>query len=303
MTRCPFTSGAVVLFLLTGTAAAQPPATAATASPDRHKIRLSEPLRVTLRVMGAAPLRVELADPVLAPESHAEWNIQPVGAAQVTVRDGAAAEWVQTFRLDLYVPGSSKTILFAPIRVNGRDIPGPACEVVVEPPSMEARPESAIPVTGVEPVPPAPVPVGGKSRVWWVAGALLAVLAAAAVALRTKRRKKPVPPREWAVDSFAQLERSPVTGIARADSVSAIVRGFIERRFGIPATRLTTQELLAAAMEAGWPVEESDPLRRLLDDCDRAKFAGDIPDDDGCRDLLARGRDWVNLVRPGAGPG
>ena len=82
-----------------------------------------------------------------------------------------------------------------------------------------------------------------------------------------------------------------------------VVRGFIERQFGIPAPKLTTMELLVAAEQAGWAVEVSESLGRLLEICDRAKFAGDVPDDDGSRDLLAGGRDWVNRVSSNTGPG
>ena len=88
------------------------------------------------------------------------------------------------------------------------------------------------------------------------------------------------------------------------ERVAAIVREFIDRRFGIPAPRLTTPELLAATEKASRPVEETDALRGILDFCDRAKFAGDIPDDDGCRSLLARSRDWVdNVCAADARPG
>jgi hypothetical protein len=58
-----------------------------------------------------------------------------------------------------------------------------------------------------------------------------------------------------------------------------------------------------ATEQAAWSVEQADSLRRLLEECDRAKFAGEIPDDDGCRSLLVRGREWVDLVSTDARPG
>ena len=112
-----------------------------------------------------------------------------------------------------------------------------------------------------------------------------------------------MPPAEWAAAAFDRLERDGAAGAALVEGVAAVVRGFVERRFGIPAPKLTTQELLAAAVAGGWPVEQTEPLRALLDECDRAKFAGDVPDDDGCRGLLARGRDWVHGVDPDPRPG
>ena len=99
-----------------------------------------------------------------------------------------------------------------------------------------------------------------------------------------------------------QTEHDTVSNDAMIDGIAATIRGFIERQFGIPASKLTTEELLVAAERAAWPVEHSDSIQRLLGECDRAKFAGNVPDNDGCRSLLARGRDWVDLVCPYAGP-
>ncbi|MCX7901236.1 MAG: hypothetical protein N2483_02890, partial [Burkholderiaceae bacterium] len=33
--------------------------------------------------------------------------------------------------------------------------------------------------------------------------------------------------------------------------------------------------------QQGWPVEQADALRVMLDECDRVKFAGNLPDDGG----------------------
>src|SRR5262249_53342534 len=135
-----------------------------------------------------------------------------------------------------------------------------------------------------------------------VAVALLVVLVA--VFWHLRRRPPPVPPREWALGAFDRLERDGVSGAAFVERVAAILREVIDRRFGIPAPGRTTPELLVAAERADGPGEEADALRGILDRCDRAKFAGDVPDDDGCRDLLARCRQWVDDVSPASpGPG
>ena len=122
------------------------------------------------------------------------------------------------------------------------------------------------------------------------------------IAWRFRRPSRPLPPREWAELAFAKLEREDVGGAELVTAVAAIVRGFIERKFGIPAPKLTTEELLTATEQAAWPLEQADSLRQLLEECDRAKFAGDIPDADGCRRLLERGREWVDIVCPGSQP-
>ena len=293
----------LLLLLFPALAFAQPPAVSATATTERPspKIRLSDSIRVTLAIEGPAPLRVELPEPLLAPESDRDWGIQPAGPAKVTPAGENRERWVQVYQLDPFVPGESQTVLFAPLKVNGREIPGPGCEVTVLPLTTEASGEVSRPVTPIEEVPPPPEP-SSSTVWWWVANALL-VIVVVVVAWRMRRRPKPVPPREWAVAAFDRLERNAASRAALVEGVATVVRGFIDRRFGIPAPKLTTAELLAAVEQAAWPVEQTDPLRRLLDDCDRAKFAGDVPDDDGCRSLLARGREWVNQVSPDPRPG
>jgi hypothetical protein len=294
-------------------ALAQLPAITATATHHQKRpLELSDTLRVVLTIEGPTPLRVEFAnkrltsgreiEQYLADESNRDWKIAPVGTATKSPLGNDRERWVQEFLLEPYVAHSTMTILFAPITVNGRVIPGPGCDVTVNPPAIEAKPSAAMTITGIEELPPTPPPAGSSTR--WIWAAVVIVLAlAAAIVWRTQRRPKPLPPREWAVAALDRLERTGISGSALAEGVADTLRGLIDRRFGIPATRLTTEELLVAAEQAAWSVKQTDPLRRLLEECDRAKFAGDIPNDEGCRGLLARAREWVDLVSPDARPG
>jgi hypothetical protein len=294
---------AIVALLLGSSAiAAQPTNIIAAATAKKKTIDLSESLGVTLSIEGPAPLRVELPKQLLVSESDRDWKIQSAGSASVSSLGGGRERWVQNFRLDPYVFGTAQTILFAPIKVNGREIPGPGCEVTVHEPKIEARPGASMSVTKIEELPAPPEPPPPQLYWLWVAMAIT-MLAALAFAVRARRRPKPVPPREWALASFDNLEHESRSREALVEGIAVVLRGFIERRFGIPAAKLTTEELLVAAERAAWPVEHADPIRSLLGECDRAKFAGDIPDDDGCRDLLARGREWVDQVCPDTGPG
>ena len=173
--------------------------------------------------------------------------------------------------------------------------------MTVHEPKIEARPGASMGVTRIEEL-PAPPDRPPPQLYWlWIAIAF-AMIAALTLALRARRRPKLVPPREWATAAFDKLEHDTASIETLVNGIAATLRGFIERQFGIPATKLTTEELLVAAERAAWPVEHTDPIQRLLSECDRAKFAGDVPDDDGCRSLLARSRDWVDLVCPNAGP-
>jgi hypothetical protein len=289
------------LLLLTSTASsAQAPDTSVTATADKKTIELSQPLTVTLAVVGPAPLRVELPKQLLVPETERDWKIQPIGAATVTQLMGNRERWVQRFRLDPFDFGKSMAVVFAPLQVNDREVAGAEIVVTVEDPKLGLKPEESMAVTGIEHLPP-PVPSDTSARWWWLF-LIVPLIAAMLVFRRFRRPPRPLPPREWADAAFAKLERDAAGGPALVTAVAAIVRGFVERHFGIPAPRLTTEELLTAAEQASWPVEQTNPLRRLLEECDRAKFAGDVPDEDDCQRLLARGREWVELVSPDTQP-
>src|SRR5256885_488445 len=74
--------------------------------------------------------------------------------------------------------------------------------------------------------------------------------AAAAALVRGKGKPPPPTPAEWAGRELAKLERELAAGsvapATAADRLAEVVRVFVERRYGAPATRLTTAELAAA---------------------------------------------------------
>ena len=288
-----------LLLLLPAGSPAQAPDISVTATADKKTIELSQPLTVTLAIEGPAPLRVELPKQLLVAETERDWKIQPIGAATVTRLMGNRERWVQHFRFDPFDFGKSMAVVFAPLQVNGREVAGAGIVVAVEDPKLGLEPEDSMAVTGIEHLPP-PIPTDSSVRWWWLF-LIVPLITAVLLFWRLRRPASPLPPRDWADAAFAKLERDAAGGSALVTAVAAIVRGFIERHFGIPAPKLTTEELLAAAEQAGWPVEQTDPLRRLLEECDRAKFAGDVPEEDDCQRLLARGREWVDLICPHTG--
>src|SRR5206468_3338228 len=82
----------------------------ATATADRTAVRLSESIRVTFAVEGAAPLRVEMpADKdLLTGEAAGVWRIRPDGPATTEPLAGGRERWSQPYRLDPYQPGDQK---------------------------------------------------------------------------------------------------------------------------------------------------------------------------------------------------
>jgi hypothetical protein len=293
--------GFLLLFLPTAAAAQDVTVAVQTDRPGQEKkLGLSESIRATVTVEGPAPLRVELPKPLLAPEADRDWKIQPVGPAAIAPADGKRERWSQTFRLDPYVPGETY-VLFAPLKVNGREVAGPGFAVTVVKTVAETKAEAARPVTGIEELLPVGDP-GGESLPPWVWAlvsvgvAFVAILAA--VVWRRRLRAPPVPPRDRALSALDRLERADVPRAALVERAAAILREFIDRRFGVPAPRLTTPELLAAGEKAEWPADATAALGDILGRCDRAKFAGDVPGDADCRELLAQCRAWVRRAAP-----
>ena len=270
------------------------------ATAKKGSIELSESVRITLSVEGPAPLRVELPKQLLALKATETGRFSPSLRVRShhSGRIASADPGVSARPVRLR---NSLVVLFAPSKSTAARYRVQA-EVTVNEPKVDLKPSASMSVTKIEELPPPPEVPQGSLRSLWVVGAIL-VLAVLIVFWSIRRKSKAVPPRQWALGLFAKLERMNASGMEMADGVSSGLRGFIERQFGLPATRLTTEELLAAAEQASWPVEHTDPLRRLLDECDRAKFAGDMPDNDGCRRLLVHAQDWVDLICPDTRPG
>lgn len=295
----------VALVVLCGSAPlrAQPGAVA-TAVPDRNRILLSEPVRVALTIEGPAPMRnaVELPDPLLTADADGSWRIRPDGAVEIAALPNGRERWRRVYRLDPYAPGKPLRATFAPITVHGRPLKGPlTVEVTVERTGGDAPLPEALPVTSVEDLPPALRSPREPFPALAITGAVVAGAVLLAAAWRRRRRTKPVPPGAWARGALAELERAGAGGAEVAGRVADILRRFVERRFGIPAPRLTTSELDGVVGAQGWPADDVRALRALLDACDLAKFAGTAPDAEAAGRLIRAAEGWLDRRDPPAG--
>ena len=285
--------GWLAVLLCAGTASAQPPAIRADAVPDRKSATLSQPVRVTLTLEGPAPLLVKLPEQLLTADADSGWRIRTVGPVTKPQAGPGREAWQQVYRLDPYAEGAL-VVSFNPVTVNGQPVTWPPVAVTVT--KTVGEDAKARPVTPPEDVKPRPIDPPRSLMPMWVAVAFgqWCLVVAILVWLR-KRKAKLVPPGEWALAALAKLEASETTGAEAVEQIAAILRRFIERRFAIPATKLTTAELSATAREQEWPAERADPLGVILEACDRAKFAGDVPEDGG-RQLVRLAVDWVNAA-------
>ena len=251
------------------------------AKPDRTEVRLSESVRVTLTVDGAAPLRVELPAELLDEPSAAVWRLRPAGPATVQDLPDGKQRWSQPYRADPYQPGEKLRLGFAPARAfvgadpQPQPVEWPEVTITV---TTEVRGDLAEvrPPTGIEELPPPPPrPVPTWEWAAWGVGLAAAVTAVGVLVRRFLRRKPaPLPPREWAERELDRLAAEHPDGPAFAERLSAVLRRFVELRSPLPGTKLTTAELVARlGPEAGWPVEVLADVTNVLDRCDVSKFA------------------------------
>ncbi|MFO0805764.1 MAG: DUF4381 family protein [Gemmataceae bacterium] len=288
----------------------QPEGVAATVSVQPEKIDLGETATLTLALEGAVPLRVEMpaeAEKLLSPKSALMWQIKPLGPARIIALEGGRERWEQSFRMSPFFHGDRVLLAFNSLPVNGQPLTFEAQGIRVRKTIDVANAEKAVPVTGIETlpaIPPAPPDASG-----WPFVAGLAVVFAAAIAFVLLRRKKAaapaIPPNEWAERELNRLERDHamerVDDRLATDRLAAILREFVERRFSVAAPRLTTAELHGAALAAEWPADRANPLRDLLEVCDRAKFAGESPNNAGVLVLIGAARAWIDSGRPREG--
>jgi len=144
----------------------------------------------------------------------------------------------------------------------------------------------------------------------WIAGG--GVLAAALAALlllwlRRRRRDEPAAPPRPAhevalerLDALARLDRTDPETVHRLHfELSEVVRIYVEARFGLNATDLTTEEIVVALPRLpGLGGDTACRLRRFLVDTDRVKFADHRPAETEIEAAFERARAFVEATRP-----
>ncbi|HUS31518.1 MAG TPA: hypothetical protein VMZ53_23595 [Kofleriaceae bacterium] len=151
--------------------------------------------------------------------------------------------------------------------------------------------------------------VGGTPWLWIGLGASILAVAFAGSLLtwryfrvrRSLEEKKSA--YEEAITKLQSLEARGAPAAEQADAwfveLSAVVRDYVEGRYGLRAPELTTEEFLYIA--ARWPAMSAldrTQLSSFLERCDRVKFAGYRPESQESMELLALARKFVEDTRP-----
>jgi hypothetical protein len=151
--------------------------------------------------------------------------------------------------------------------------------------------------------------VGGTPWLWiGLAASVVAVLLSGSLLMwRYFRVRRSIAEKksayEDAIGKLRSLETRGAPTTDQADAwfveLSAVVREYVEGRYGLRAPELTSEEFLYIA--ARWPAMSAldrTQLTSFLERCDRVKFAGYRPDSEESLEALAAARKFVEDTRP-----
>ena len=243
-----------------GTGEASKPPAELRAAVDRATATTGDLITYEVEVERDPDVNVELADPGV---DIAGFRIVDLGQDQPqTLDSGRVLErrWFQ-LRADLvgsYVlPALSAT--YSGPAGDGGDLETPEIPVEVE----SVLPADGTEVTDIRDIKPLLRVGSGRPWLWWL-GLAAAVLALAIAAWWWRRRRGSggdvpevprIPPYDLAIQELERLRRTDFSNLRELRryyfAVSAVVRAYVEGRFGLNATDLTTEEILSR-MEPGW---------------------------------------------------
>ncbi len=252
-------------------------------------IRLSDTLRVTLSIEGGKGLQVEAPSVAESPQ----WKVVRQSKGELRKLNDDRWQWQAEIELEPAEPGK---LPLPEIVVKYRNDPDKGWTIkrwedttidVAGPEGMDVRGELPI-----ESLPPSP------SSDWFplvqiLAGLLLFALLGGV--LWWGRRPRPtviLSPDVRALRDLEQLRSAPTETIHA--SVSAIVRRFVEERYGVQAPRQTSEEILQSARASEvFPRDRLEPLTALLAECDRVKFTGATPTRESGEQAVTRGCQFI----------
>ncbi|MCA9289721.1 MAG: hypothetical protein KDA25_01245, partial [Phycisphaerales bacterium] len=284
---------------------------------DHDAVDVGTPIRLTIEV--TAEPGVDVTMPILEPTTG-PFETAPI-ATPPDIPDGEQRRWTHVYGLDTFdsgdlaVPGV--TILF----VDRRDATADAISGTIEtdPLTVHVRSvtgpdDGARDIRGMHAV---TLPEDERRRstrtLLIIGAAVVAVAAVIAIIIALRRRAAPgarpvpvVPPHVWARRELDALRAARLVEQGRFepyyDRLSAIVRGYIERRFGIMAPERTTQEFLIEARRSdALSVGQQVMLGTFLRAADLVKFALVEPTPADADEAIGAAAQFVDETTPTAG--
>ncbi len=301
---------------LARTATEGPVSLTLTVKPAEPKI--NEHAEVVVEVIAEKGVTVDVAeyerDDSLA-EHQFEYRLTLVDRKAAVPTNDGKLKWTHRFSVEFFLPGSyvlpPAVVSFVDSReASDSATPVKAHELKTEHLSVVAKDTSTKPLTPEEmktitALPPVELSEP-RSRWWWAGVPLLAALAAFVSALVLRSRRPPVvvpiPAHEWARRQIQALIGDDLVRKGRVQEfyyrISDIVRGYVERRFGVSAPDMTTEEFLAAAASDGrFGERNTTELNAFLNACDLVKYARQIPGAGEADSVLQAARGFVERTR------
>lgn len=281
-----------------------------TVTASAREIEVGQLLTVDYQVIAGAGVQVTWPEfgEKLGPFEVRESESTP----PIPLEGGAKKEWKTTLELMTFEEGSlevppievtcatgddaaEKTIASNPLTIVSHSVVG-----------EEADPGAYRDIKGVADMPTSP-----RWMLWaMIAGGALLLLGGAGViiffAIRAGSQpvtEPPLSPHEWALLELTSLERSRLIEERAFEPfyvrLSAVVRGYVERRFGLMAPERTTDEFLREAQGSRLLRDDHrELLATFLRAADMVKFARYEPMEVDCKDALASARQFVVQTVP-----
>lgn len=271
-----------------------------TTSIDRTSARIAEP--VTLTITATAPQGITLNFPQV-PKALGECDVVGVkDTFDIPVPDGR--QWTRTYQLESLVSGDIQIPAVEISLTDRRDGAAKHDSIQSQPIPLRiasvlegrADPLKFRDIKSVVDVPATPQ----QSSVWvaWmVGGAGTVALAGLAFVVWTLRRREPSADR-WALAELQHLEDSPLRTSRDFDELyfrlTLIVRGYVERRFGIAAPKWTTVEFMdRLRADNRFDTQQQTALENFLTSADLIKFACAEPSGEEVIAAFAKARDFI----------
>jgi hypothetical protein len=271
-------------------------------------VAVAEPLELRVTVRGPEESRLEFP-----PQSDRLGELEIIdqtGQENLPTRAGRrVSRW--SWRLEGLLPGQYRLPAIAPrVSVAGEPLDLPELRshpFTVEVTSTLSEPLDPAQFRDIQPAVELPGEEATEGGRWRrlkglaLAGGAVALGVAAASGFWLHRRRRALTPRQWAERELDQLareaERGDLTARRRVERLDRTLRAFLAMQLGQPAAAMSAAELVEVLRaDARVDGEVRGQLEKLLDDWERVKFAGEVPEPGDIAPQLAETRKLIQRV-------
>jgi hypothetical protein len=269
---------------------------------DRDEVSAGDAVKMSVSV--ESEKGVAVAWPQVG-ETLGDFGVKEVGDEPAT-SDDLMDRTGKVYALEAYLPGQSEIPAIKVAFTDAREKADGSQEPYKD--ELETAP---IPITVLPNLADVKGPVSlpwpwSYTLIAWAAGLLAAVSAVGILARWWFRRRaaqstgpaRPVPAHEWALAELDMLAAESLVERGKVREfyyrINGIVRGYIERRWGLMAGEQTSEEFIRALHRSLFLDDpHKEVLRRFVDACDPVKYARQQPGGDEVAWVERTARDFV----------